>query len=770
MFPVIVHYNEQILRILLPQDISSRDAPAFMRRHVEKEIALPPVEQSWQNIDKPGSLPPSFRVTKRAPRTPLVSVEVYSPAMTQKSAAYCIQADLDDTVLDLKFMLVAHTNWDAECHRFYFNENELDDSTLVKDLTSSANLRLRFQIVYRDKSGDLVHRSVPKLLSALNNEFPLNTVAEMFRDAVKRYANIPYLGKRSASGEYVFLSYAEVEQKVIKIANGLYHLGFRKGDSIGILSINRPEWIMADLACAVSGLVSVPLYDTLGLEALHYIIEDSQMKAIFFEVSKTDLVQDLMKQCPTVRNAFTMDASIPGRPSLESIQFYPPSIQFSIVNPSDLHTLCYTSGTTGQPKGVRITHANMVSACYAVFYKTPQILRNPGEVGISYLTLAHIYGRVLETSSLLLGHGMGYFGGKVENLLDDIAALKPSLFPGVPRVWQKVNDRILSQVEQSNIISKTLFNQAVATKKALLQQGNGSTIWDIIVFRKVRAKFGGNLKSASSGAAPLSPSIAEFLHACLGCDFMEGYGLSETSAVSCVSHGEDKTFGHVGTPSTSCEIKLVSVPEMDYLTSDQPCPRGEIWIRGPAVFEGYHQNAEKTEESMTLDRWFKTGDIGTWLSNGNLKIIDRKKNIFKLAQGEYIRPEFIENVFKQNKYIANLFVYGSSFQNFLVAIVVPEAEYIVPWAQSRNLPTGLEKLIQTKECQDFLLLQLQRTGTQEQLKGFEMIKRIKVISEDFSVENGLLTPSLKLKRHSARVKFQAEIDAMYALALPNSKL
>jgi len=270
------------------------------------------------------------------------------------------------------------------------------------------------------------------------------------------------------------------------------------------------------------------------------------------------------------------------------------------------------------------------------------------------------------------------------------------------------------------------------------------------------------LKVFSSGAAPLSTKVIDFLRIALSSEFSEGYGLTETCCIVSSSCDGDLQFGHVGLPVSCVECKLVDVPDMNYLTTDSPCPRGEIWVRGSNVFKGYYKQPEITAECLTEDGWFATGDVGAWQPDGNLRIIDRKKNIFKLSQGEYIRPEYIEVIYKQNKYIANSFVYGDSFQNYLVAIVVPNFEYLNAWAKQNNIVAKTnEDLIKNPAANKFILSQMDQTGKQENLNGFEHAKKITLVSEDFSAENGLLTPSLKLKRHEAKIRFANQIKALY---------
>ena len=268
----------------------------------------------------------------------------------------------------------------------------------------------------------------------------------------------------------------------------------------------------------------------------------------------------------------------------------------------------------------------------------------------------------------------------------------------------------------------------------------------------------------STGSAPISGEVMEFLRVCFGGIVFEGYGMTESACVISKTHALDFTCGHVGTPVKCCEVKLDSVREMNYTTNDKPYPRGEVCVRGPSVFSGYYKAQDTTDEVMDRDGWLHTGDIGTWLPGGRLKIIDRKKNIFKLAQGEYVAPEKIENVYARSRFVAQSFVYGDSLTASLVAIVVPDEEVLVPWAKKKGVAVGdvdFRKLCLDVSVQKMIHESMVTVGKEAGLKGFEQVKAVHLHPTLFSVENGLFTPTFKLKRPQARVAFQGDIDRMY---------
>jgi len=324
--------------------------------------------------------------------------------------------------------------------------------------------------------------------------------------------------------------------------------------------------------------------------------------------------------------------------------------------------------------------------------------------------------------------------------------------------------RITNAVKESGGLKERLFHTAYnAKRQAILNGRNPSPMWDRLVFNKIKARLGGRVRLMSSGASPLSSDVMEFLRICFGGEIFEGYGMTETSCVISTMDIGDKLIGHVGSPNPACEVKLVDVPEMNYTSEDQPYPRGEICARGPIIFRGYYKDEVQTREVIDEDGWLHTGDIGLWLPGGRLKIIDRKKNIFKLAQGEYIAPEKIENVYAKCKFIAQCFVYGDSFNSSLVAIVAVEPEVLKAWAASEGIQyEDLRQLCADPRARATVLADMDSIGKEAQLRGFEFAKAVTLVAEPFTLENGLLTPTFKVKRPQAKAYFAKEISDMYA--------
>uniref|UniRef100_A0A672N2E8 Long-chain-fatty-acid--CoA ligase n=1 Tax=Sinocyclocheilus grahami TaxID=75366 RepID=A0A672N2E8_SINGR len=458
--------------------------------------------------------------------------------------------------------------------------------------------------------------------------------------------------------------------------------------------------------------------------------------------------------------------------------------------PDDLAIICFTSGTTGNPKGAMLTHRNIVSNSSAFIYVTkvntvsnnspiitqlqmhlreshlvsPLVLQSscpigPQDVHISYLPLAHMFERVVQGLILVHGARIGYFQGDIRILMDDLTTLKPTVFPVVPRLLNRMFDKIYGQANSS--LKRHILEFAFRRKENEMKSGimRRDSVWDKIIFKKVQASVGGHVRMMLTGAAPISAPVLTFLRAALGCQFYEGYGQTECTAGSTTTLPGDWTAGHVGAPLSCNDIKLVDVAEMNYYAAKG---EGEVCVRGPNVFKGYLKDPEKTKEALDEDGWVHTGDIGKWLPNGTLKIVDRKKHIFKLAQGEYIAPEKIENIYIRSEAVAQTFVHGDSLQACLVAIIVPDPDFLPGWAKKRGIEGSYEELCKNKEVKKAILEDIVKLGKESGLKSFEQVKDIALHTEMFSIQNGLLTPTLKAKRADLRNHFRKLIDELYS--------
>uniref|UniRef100_A0A4W6G597 Long-chain-fatty-acid--CoA ligase n=1 Tax=Lates calcarifer TaxID=8187 RepID=A0A4W6G597_LATCA len=598
------------------------------------------------------------------------------------------------------------------------------------------------------------------------------TLYEFFLRGARVSNNGPCLGSRKPKQPYEWMSYREVMERTENLGSAFLHKGHSKTTDphIGIFSQNRPEWTISELACYTYSLVSVPLYDTLGTEAIAYIIDKASISTIICDVvDKVNLVLDCVKDkthsVKTIVLMETPSAELVSRGQQAGIHIF--SLQEMEVNDyvvcymALFDIICFTSGTTGNPKGAMLTHGNIVSNCSAFIKMTEfSCTFSPSDVHISYLPLAHMFERVVQGVMLVHGARIGFFQGDIRRLPDDLNTLKPTVFPVVPRLLNRMYDKIFGQANTS--LKRWLLGFAYRRKEAEMMKGivRRDSIWDRLIFRKVQASLGGCVRLMVTGAAPISPTVLTFLRAAIGCQFYEGYGQTECTAGCTMTMPGDWSAGHVGAPLPCNSVKLVDVPEMNYLAVNG---EGEVCVKGTNVFLGYLKDPEKTAETIDEDGWVHTGDIGKWLPNGTLKIVDRKKHIFKLAQGEYIAPEKIENVYIRSDAVAQVFVHGDSLQACLVAVVVPDPDFLSGWTKrTLGLEGSYQELCGRKEVKAAILEDMLRLGKDGGLKSFEQVKAIYIHTELFSIENGLLTPTMKAKRNELRQHFKPQIEELYA--------
>uniref|UniRef100_A0A673C4R8 Arachidonate--CoA ligase n=1 Tax=Sphaeramia orbicularis TaxID=375764 RepID=A0A673C4R8_9TELE len=590
-----------------------------------------------------------------------------------------------------------------------------------------------------------------KLLTHYHDD--ARTMYEVFQRGLHISGDGPCLGSRLPNQPYKWMSYKEVNARAEHLGSGLLHQGCQPNPNqfIGVFAQNRPEWIISELACYTYSMVVVPLYDTLGPDAIRFIINTAEISTVICDkVEKAQVLLDNVQrqETPCLRRIILMDAFDTdlvecGKGCGVHVQAMqePPA-------PEDLSIVCFTSGTTGilvtaltcnnfTPTAVKVNQLALVSIKLQCFC-----------VGVSLQSVVYCH-----------GGRIGFYQGDIRLLPDDMKALRPTIFPVVPRLLNRMYDKIFNQANTP--LKRWLLNFAAKRKGAELSRGviRSDSIWDKIFFSKIQASLGGRLRMIITGAAPTSPTVLGFLRAALGCQVYEAYGQTECTAGCTYTTPGDWTPGHVGAPLPCNLIKLVDVPEKNYFAAKG---EGEVCVKGPNVFKGYLKDPERTAETLDSEGWLHTGDIGKWLHNGTLKIIDRKKHIFKLAQGEYISPEKIENIYIRSEPVAQLYVHGDSLQSCLVGIVVPDPEVMPEWARKKGLIGTYKDLCKNTALKTAILEDLVRLGKAAGLHSFEQVKNIYIHNEMFSIENGLLTPTLKAKRPELKEFFKVKIDRLYS--------
>ena len=525
------------------------------------------------------------------------------------------------------------------------------------------------------------------------------------------------------------------------------------------------------------GLYTVSLYDTLGPDTTEYIINHSGLHTVVTSLMHIPTLLRLKPRCPTLKVIISCDAlyegDLPQQSKAELLQQFASDFGVQVFSfhdveelgkshprpfnppaPDSLITINYTSGTTGDPKGVVLTHRNAVAATSAALAIMQQ---TDNDVMCSFLPLAHIYQRVGEHTALWGGAAIGYFHGNMNEVVEDIKLLRPTGFSGVPRLYNRIGSGIKAQtIEAPRYIRRALSDHVVNTKMAYINDPrpgkatNKHMIWDRIWSRRVATQVGmERVRTMVSGSAPLDPSLHKFLRVVFSNNIVQGYGLTETYAISNCQVEGDLSVGNCGGVAPCVEVCLRDVPDMEYLSTDKPQPRGELMIRGNSVFREYWRNPEATKKSLDDEGWFATGDVCTVDSLGRVAIIDRVKNVLKLAQGEYISPERIENVFAANcGWIASAYVHGDSDKASLVGIFGVEAEQFARLASkalNRKVDpldiTAIEDACKDPRVRKQALKELEKVARDSRFNKYEFIRSLRLFIEPFTVENELLTPT-----------------------------
>jgi len=590
--------------------------------------------------------------------------------------------------------------------------------------------------------------------------------------------------RENGKGPYVWMKYSEVIEQTRAVGSGMINKGIEPKNStnIAIYSRNCAQWNIAEYACYTYSMNIVSLYDIYGRDEIKYMLKKAEIRAVFvdnferlanilhgrhelpylrlivyFERIPEQQINSL--SCPKTIEIISFEDLIDNGENILSAPIPP--------KPSDNATICFTSGTTGQPKGAIITHGNIISndAAMHILRHRPHLSQlglngyEPTPVHYSFLPLAHMIERMTTFMVLTRGGCVGYISGDIMSLFEDCQLLKPTNLSLVPRILNKLHDRVMNEIGE-NAAKRLLVNRGVERKESDRKNGvfNGDTIYDKLIFKKIRNLFGGNVIRSGTGSAPISSDIKKFATAVFNCPIPEAYGQTEATLSITYCHPLEPELGHCGAPIECVMVKLVDVPEMNYFAKDM---KGEICAKGPSVFKGYYKDPEKTAEAIDQHGWLHTGDIGMWLPNGTLKIIDRKKHIFKLSRGEYIAPERVESAYLRSLFISQIFIDGDSYEDFVVAIVVPDEEYLAKYCKQNKMNGTFKELCQDENMRRIIFNDMEKCALNHGLFSHEKVKNIYLHSEQFNLENDFVTPTLKLRRINLRSYFKQIMQNLY---------
>ncbi|KAI3625551.1 hypothetical protein CBS9595_000912 [Malassezia furfur] len=567
--------------------------------------------------------------------------------------------------------------------------------------------------------------------------------------------------------------------------------------SVAYWGANRPEATVVALALNAYSRCSVSLYDNYDAAVSCYILQHSKSRVLFTTSSYIPIVLRSAEKLPYLKVLVILDRPGPSASAHGEIEKEQLAREWAalhgihvfsykdVVNqglatprphivskdPNHVDALCYTSGTTGLPKASRITSGNCGLGIEGLHY----VVLKEKMVAISYLPLAHILERGWELYVLRVGGSIGYYSGKVERLLEDLQILKPTAMPSVPRVLNRIAGQIEAQLEAPGL-KGFLLRRAVNAKIKNYDETGAIThpFWDRLVFRKVRALLGGRINFMFTGSAPCRPDVLRLLRVALCVDVREGYGQTENCAYATFMAPHDRHLGSVGPVNPGIEMRLRDCPDLGYTTSDKPYPRGEIMFRGQTVFTGYDGDEKKTAETLMEGKdgrgpWLLTGDVGQIDQYGRLQIVDRVKNLIKLAQGEYIAIERVEGLFASLPLAQQLWLYGDSYQPHLVGVCVPEPEPFAEFASrilkrsvSATDQKALEEAAADPAVTEAFLREFIKLGKRQKVGTLEQIRALKLRMEPFSPENGLMTPTLKVKRQEAAKQLKKDLDELYS--------
>jgi long-chain acyl-CoA synthetase len=562
--------------------------------------------------------------------------------------------------------------------------------------------------------------------------------------------------KWQQDGEWRELTFAQVSEIVDEIALGLVGLGIESGDRVGLLANTRPEWTFSSLAISRAGAVVVPIYPTNSPEECEWVAGNSESRVVICEdagqAAKIAQVRGGLDKLEhvVVIDGPTGDGDEIGLEQLREQDRGGDRSELDrrceTVSPGDTYTIIYTSGTTGAPKGVVLSHGNCASVgvmCQEIGFVTEE------DLSYLYLPLAHVFALTVQLASFDVGTGIVYWGGDTQQIIAEAIQTSPTYFPSVPRIFEKLYALALSMAESEEQLRGAV---EVGLKVRKLHRDGDEVPAELqaaydraeeALYAKVRGLFGGKLEKAVSGAAPISPEILEFFYAC-GVPVLEGWGMTETTALGTVNTLEHVRLGTVGRPLPGVELKIAD--------------DGEVMIKGPNVFREYWRNPEATRETFTDDGWMLTGDLGSIDDDGYLTITGRKKDIIITAGGKNLTPSNLENDLKQSRWVSQAVMHGDR-RPYPVALITLDPEEIAPWARERDLPEDMAELVEREEVRELIQDVLDRANSK--YAQVEQIKKFALLDHDLTQEGGELTPTLKLKRNVVNERYADVFEALY---------
>ncbi len=586
------------------------------------------------------------------------------------------------------------------------------------------------------------------------------TVADLLPLAAREHAaRRAVLYRDEASGSWASKTYAEVGEIVERLSLGLIELGIERGDKVSILSNTRPEWTYFDYAALAAGATVVPIYQTNSPEECRYVLENSDAKAVIVEdEEQLAKIREVRDACPALEHVIRITGESGDAISAEELTERGAARsaaeweeRWRSVTPDDICTLIYTSGTTGPPKGCVITHGN-----YRAMLDMVLEVRVLGEQEVTYLylPLAHSFALLIQFGTTALGATLAYWERDPLKIVPNLAEVKPTYFPSVPRIFEKIYTAATANAEKGGGLQKAVFDWAIRVGgkvRELEHRGKEPgfllrrqyEIADRKVLSKIRDLFGGNLKLAVTGAAPINPEILRFFDAA-GVLVVEGWGMTETSTAATISTPEEFKLGTVGKPFPGCDVRIGQ--------------DGEILVRGPNVFHGYYKNPVATSETL-VDGWLHTGDLGEIDEDGFVKITGRKKDIIITAGGKNITPTNIEAEIKQHPLVSQCVVIGDR-RPYLVALITLDPEEAARFAREHGLPEDPEALAANDEVREQIEAHVDRVN--RRFARVEQVKKVEILPRDLSQEGGELTPTMKVKRRVVAEKYEREIEALYA--------